>query len=70
MHEVMQLFTIGLYELNSDGTRKLDAEVSPFPPMTTRIFEFSKIFTGLAYAGDAGQEPQFGRNRQYFICRW
>ena len=62
--EVMQLFTIGLYELNSDGTRKLDAEGQPIPTYdNTDIREFSRIFTGLAYAGDAGQEPQFGRNR-------
>jgi uncharacterized protein (DUF1800 family) len=62
--EVMQLFTIGLYELNSDGTQKLDADGRPIPTYdNTDIREFSKIFTGLAYAGAEGQEPQFGRNR-------
>jgi uncharacterized protein (DUF1800 family) len=62
--EVMQLFTIGLYELNPDGTQKLDADGRPIPTYdNTDIREFSKIFTGLAYAGDAGVEPRFGRNR-------
>ena len=62
--EVMQLFTIGLYELNADGTQKLDADGRPIPTYdNTDIREFSKIFTGLAYAGADGLEPQFGRNR-------
>ena len=62
--EVMQLFTIGLYELNADGTQKLDADGRPIPTYdNTDIREFSKIFTGLAYAGADGLEPLFGRNR-------
>ena len=62
--EVMQLFTIGIYELNPDGTQKLDTDGRPIPTYdNTDIREFSKIFTGLAYAGADGQEPQFGRNR-------
>ena len=62
--EVMQLFTIGLYELNADGTQKLDADGRPIPTYdNTDIREFSKIFTGLAYAGADALEPQFGRNR-------
>ena len=62
--EVMQLFTVGLYELNADGTQKLDADGRPIPTYdNTDIREFSKIFTGLAYAGADGLEPQFGRNR-------
>lgn len=62
--EVMQLFTIGLYELNQDGSQKLDPggqAISTYDNADIR--EFAKIFTGLAYAGAAGQEPQFGRNR-------
>jgi uncharacterized protein (DUF1800 family) len=60
----MQLFTIGLYELNPDGTQKLGTDGRPIPTYDNAdIREFAKIFTGLAYEGSAGQEPQFGRNR-------
>lgn len=59
--EVMQLFTIGLYELNNDGTRKLDGAGDPIPTYdNAAIQEFAKIFTGFTW-GDAfafGQDPQ------------
>ena len=46
--EIMQLFTIGLYELNIDGTRKLDAAGDYIPTYDqTDIQEYAKIFTGL-----------------------
>jgi len=32
----MQLFTIGLYQLNDDGSRKLDSSGNPFPPTPRR----------------------------------
>jgi uncharacterized protein (DUF1800 family) len=50
--EIMQLFSIGLYELNIDGSRKLDGET--FIPTYGQedIQEFAKIFTGLSVAGN------------------
>ena len=46
--EVMQLFSIGLYELNQDGTRKTDANGDPIPTYgQEEISEFAKVFTGL-----------------------
>jgi len=46
--EVMQLFSIGLYELNQNGTRKLDANGNFIPTYNNEdIREFAKIFTGL-----------------------
>jgi len=52
--EVMQLFSIGLWELNQDGTRKLDAQNQPSPTYNnTHITEFARVFTGLGYAGNA-----------------
>ena len=49
--ECMQLFTIGLYELNNDGTRILDIDGDPIPTYDNDdILEFSKIFTGLTWA--------------------
>lgn len=50
--EIMQLFSIGLFELNQDGTRKLDADGNPIPTYDNDdIKEFAKIFTGLAPSG-------------------
>ena len=47
--EIMQLFTIGLYELNNDGTRKLDSYGDPIPTYDiTDIQELAKVFTGLS----------------------
>lgn len=46
--EIMQLFTIGLYELNMDGSRKLDASGDPIPTYDNNdIGELAKVFTGL-----------------------
>ena len=46
--EIMQLFTIGLYELNPDGTRILDGNGDPIPTYDQAdIQEFAKVFTGL-----------------------
>lgn len=46
--EIMQLFTIGLYELNPDGTRILDGNGDPIPTYDQDdIQEFAKVFTGL-----------------------
>ena len=50
--EIMQLFSIGLFELNIDGTIKLDADGDPIPTYSNvEIREFAKIFTGLSYGG-------------------
>lgn len=46
--EIMQLFTIGLWELNNDGTRKLDASNEPIPTYTNfEISELARVFTGM-----------------------
>ena len=59
--EVMQLFTIGLYELNPDGSQVLDGEGRPIPTYDNDdIQEFAKIFTGLGY-DDVERAPSFGR---------
>lgn len=61
--EIMQLFSIGLFELNNDGTLKLEAG-QPIPTYSNvEIREFAKIFTGLSYGGPGGffgnQQPNF-----------
>ncbi|RYD48106.1 MAG: DUF1800 family protein, partial [Verrucomicrobiaceae bacterium] len=49
--EVMQLFSIGLWELNPDGTRKVDSLTGkPIPTYTNvDITNFARVFTGLSY---------------------
>ncbi|MCG8525866.1 MAG: DUF1800 domain-containing protein [Opitutales bacterium] len=48
--EVMQLFTIGLFELNMDGTRKLDENGEPIPTYDNEdITNFARVFTGITY---------------------
>jgi uncharacterized protein (DUF1800 family) len=51
--EVMQLFTIGLFLLNDDGSLILDGENEPIPTYdNSHITEFAKIFTGMQYDFD------------------
>ena len=46
--EIMQLFSIGLYKLNIDGSIQLDANGVPIPTYNNNdIKELAKIFTGL-----------------------
>ncbi|HSJ03971.1 MAG TPA: DUF1800 family protein [Verrucomicrobium sp.] len=50
--EVMQLFSIGLWELDSDGSRKVDGEDHPIPTYTnTEITQVARVLTGLWYGG-------------------
>lgn len=45
--EVMQLFSIGLYELNLDGTLKLDAQGRPIETYTSAdVSNLARVFTG------------------------
>ena len=58
--EVMQLFTIGLYELNPDGTVKLDARNEPIE--TYRIEDvvgLARVFTGFSWAGPDSSNARF-----------
>jgi uncharacterized protein (DUF1800 family) len=49
--EVMQLFSIGLVELNIDGTEKLD-QGQPIPTYSQDIIEgFAHVYTGWTFAG-------------------
>ncbi|VAW29776.1 FIG00347566: hypothetical protein [hydrothermal vent metagenome] len=51
--EIMQLFTIGLFLLNDDGSLILDGENEPIPTYdNSHITEFAKIFTGIQYDFD------------------
>jgi uncharacterized protein (DUF1800 family) len=52
--EIMQLFTIGLWELNPDGTRKFDENGDFIPTYdNATIMEMAKVFTGFGFGGPA-----------------
>ncbi|TAH06858.1 MAG: DUF1800 family protein [Sphingobacteriia bacterium] len=57
--EIMQLFSIGLWELNQDGSRKL-RNGEPIPTYTnTDITEFARVFTGLKWGGPTNSNANF-----------
>lgn len=60
--EVMQLFSIGLFELNPDGSQRLDGAGRPIPTYDNDdIQEFARIFTGLSYGpNQPGGASYFG----------
>ncbi|MEM7100071.1 MAG: DUF1800 domain-containing protein [Pseudomonadota bacterium] len=61
--EVMQLFSIGLFELNPDGSVVQDSSGNPIPTYDNAdIREFSKIFTGLSYGPREPGGPSFFGN--------
>jgi uncharacterized protein (DUF1800 family) len=48
--EIMQLMTIGLVQLNNDGTAKTDAFGQPIPTYSTADIQgLAKVFTGLSW---------------------
>lgn len=54
--ELMQLFSIGLVELNIDGTVRTDGQGQPIPTYDQAVIEgFAHVYTGWTYAG----APQF-----------
>ncbi len=51
--EILQLFSIGLHQLNMDGTLKKDANDLPIPTYgQAEVKEFARVFTGLVYYYD------------------
>ncbi len=67
--EIMQLFSVGLYELNGNGTPLLDASNQPIQTYgQTEIGEFARVFTGYTYATAAdptGTAPAKRGTRYY-----
>ena len=52
--EVMQLFTIGLFLLNQDGTLKLDGQGQPIPTYDQNgVNNLTKVFTGWNFCNNA-----------------
>ena len=70
--EIMQLFSIGLWELNQDGSRKQDANGQFIPAYTNQdINEFAQVFTGLSNGGPNGgwgSEPITDDRKTNFVA--
>lgn len=50
--EVMQLFSIGLWELNPDGSRQVNGSGQQIPTYSnTEITQMARVFTGLWFSG-------------------
>jgi len=60
--EVMQLFTIGLYQLEADGSVKLDGNGRPLPTYgNDDVMGLARVFTGFSWAGpDTSNQRFFG----------
>lgn len=71
--EIMQLFSIGLYQLNQDGTEKKDGEGNSIPTYDNDdIAGLAKVFTGLSwnhslYLGDGEDSEQDYTKRLKFF---
>jgi uncharacterized protein (DUF1800 family) len=64
--EVLQLFTIGLTQLNPDGTPQVDGSGNPVPTYTQDTIDgFARVFTGWTYPTQPGQTGQFW-NPEYY----
>lgn len=62
--ENLQLFTIGVHELNLDGTKKRDGNNNFIPTYDQKtIEEFAKVFTGWSYADKDWKEWPGEANR-------
>lgn len=71
--EVLQLFSIGLYQLNQDGTLKLDATGQPIPTYDQETVEgFAYTFTGWTYpvipgAAARNNNPSYFAGQMYVV---
>lgn len=66
--ELMQLFTIGLYKLNQDGSLQLDGNGQPIPAYTQAdVRQLALALTGWTYPTRPGQTPSQGNNGAYYM---
>jgi uncharacterized protein (DUF1800 family) len=67
--EIMQLFTIGLNQLQPDGTLKLDPTGLPIPTYdNTTITQMARIFTGLGFTGDTTVANNFRGSATNYVA--
>ena len=64
--ELMQLFTIGVNELNDDGTVKLDSNGQLIPTYVQSDIEtLARVLTGFSFAPEPGASPDWGGPNYY-----
>lgn len=64
--EILQLFSVGTYLLNSDGTRQYDAAGKPrFTYEQAEVKGFSRVFTGWTFPTVAGAVARNNNPRNY-----
>jgi uncharacterized protein (DUF1800 family) len=64
--ELLQLFSIGLYNLNPDGSVQYDAQGKPVPTYSQDQVEgFAHVFTGWTYPTITGLAPRTHNPRNY-----
>ena len=64
--EVLQLFTIGLAQLNADGSVQTDGSGNPIPTYSQDTIEgFAHTFTGWTYPPKPGQSAKFYSDQYY-----
>jgi uncharacterized protein (DUF1800 family) len=64
--EILQLFCVGLWELNQDGTQILDAAGQPIATYDqTDVSELARIFTGWTYWPRPGSNPAWNAPVNY-----
>jgi uncharacterized protein (DUF1800 family) len=65
--EMMQLFTLGLTQLNPDGTPVLDSNNSPVPTYNQAVVtNMAKVLTGWTYPTAPGAPPKTNNPEYYF----
>jgi uncharacterized protein (DUF1800 family) len=65
--ELMQLFTLGLAELNPDGTRVLDENKNPIPTYNqTVVTNLAKVLTGWTYPTAPGAKARTNNPEHFF----
>lgn len=66
--EILQLFSIGLYQLNQDGTVKTDAQGNPLSTYDQNVVNgFTKVFTGWSFCETTAVCPNRTVNSVNFI---
>jgi uncharacterized protein (DUF1800 family) len=64
--EIMQLFSLGLNQLNPDGTPALDSSGNPIPTYTQNdVMDLGRAFTGWTFPVTPGKPPQ-DHNPEYY----